>query len=621
MKKGLAVALAAATVLTFAPVSAFAGTVRTTTGNVGTKTNQTFDITMNEGANTWAYSDTHGTSATAKALTDENKAVVVLTPSDPTGSVTYTVPITQTDSTKLSDGVWFTNLTATPDSTAKDLKLTAAKNGKTLTIEANVGYLRTLAQPQVVTIAKTAAAGTIDQSLTGLADDLALKVVLVPHPVTMNQLKVTLSKSNDSALQRYKTNEGDVYDYYEARPDYDNVATNKDVPVTTSNDIALDGQRITGVTLNLADAAKKDITFKAESKAELKYDSDNTAIATIDKDGIHAKGVGTTNVYITTKQSMTAYGEVTVTIPVEVINKPTATLTAPTDLTVKGFDEVNAVTIGATGTNIQKYSIKYTFVHWDSSTQDYIAFNKTTPDDPSDYNPYKLSESADKVWVESYTGKKQDGYDWNAYLKVTATGADGYLDPAPKYIKLHFNNDNPFDIDTTSQKLHTGESVQITTKITSAVTGAAFAYKSWNPAVATVSDKGVITAVGEGSTTVDVTYAGYKQSVTVRVLNYENGNGSVSTPAKVTGVKVANVKGGKVKVTWDAASNSNVKYYVKKTVSGKSAGKSVGSNGTTLTVKKGATVKVKVKAYVYDNSGKKLVGAYSTTVTKKTDNK
>lgn len=46
--------------------------------------------------------------------------------------------------------------------------------------------------------------------------------------------------------------------------------------------------------------------------------------------------------------------------------------------------------------------------------------------------------------------------------------------------------------------------------------------------------------------------------------------------------------------------NPNVKYYVKKTVNGKSAGKSVNGTKTTLTVKKGATVKVKVKAYIYD---------------------
>lgn len=43
-----------------------------------------------------------------------------------------------------------------------------------------------------------------------------------------------------------------------------------------------------------------------------------------------------------------------------------------------------------------------------------------------------------------------------------------------------------------------------------------------------------------------------------------------------------------------------MKYYVKKTVNGKSAGKSVNGTKTTLTVKKGATVKVKVKAYIYD---------------------
>ncbi len=95
----------------------------------------------------------------------------------------------------------------------------------------------------------------------------------------------------------------------------------------------------------------------------------------------------------------------------------------------------------------------------------------------------------------------------------------------------------------------------------------------------------------------------------------------VQKPAKVTGVKVTNKKGGYVTVTWKKQNQKNIKYYVKKTVGKKSSGKSVNGGKTTLVVKKGATVKVKVKAYVYDATGKKLVGAYSTTVTKKTDKK
>ena len=117
----------------------------------------------------------------------------------------------------------------------------------------------------------------------------------------------------------------------------------------------------------------------------------------------------------------------------------------------------------------------------------------------------------------------------------------------------------------------------------------------------------------------DANYQPGSKDVTVYV--YGASDNTVAKPAKVTGVKVTNLKGGKVKVTWTKQNQKNIKYYVKKTVGKKSAGKSVGSNKTTLSVKKGATVKVKVKAYIYDATGKKLVGSYSKTITKKTDKK
>ena len=92
-------------------------------------------------------------------------------------------------------------------------------------------------------------------------------------------------------------------------------------------------------------------------------------------------------------------------------------------------------------------------------------------------------------------------------------------------------------------------------------------------------------------------------------------------PSKVTGLKVANKKGAKVSVSFDAASNHNMKYWVQKKIGKKVAGKSVASNKATLSVKKGATVKVRVKAYYYDNEGNKHVGAYSAWKTLKTDKK
>lgn len=578
---------------------------------------------MNETANVWSYSDTTASGDTAKTLADENTAVAVLTPSNPEGSVTFTEEVTASDT--LANGQWYKASDGTAQTgddnkeAGSSLQLTAGKNSKTLQIKASVSYLRQLGStPKAISVAQTGnTSGSTAIVESSFAVGTSVTVIVAPHAVKMNNLKVTLKTANDSARDRYLQDANDVYDSLEARPT--SVASG-DIATTDTYSVALDGKRISEVSpikMNLADATK-DKTFKVETNAEVTYKSDDTNIATIDKDGFHAKAVGDTTLRITTKQSLTSYGTVEVTIPVHVVNMPAATISAPDDIYVHGTGVENSTVIGATGTNIQKNSIAYSFVFWNAATQDYVSSADGTW---KKINPFRLDASKDTVYVEPYTGYDDSDYDWNAYLKVTATAAEGYDDPAPKYIRLHFDSSAPFELDAYNQELHTGESVQITAKSVKAVTGAAFTYKSYNPAVATVSETGVIKAVGEGSTKVDVTYGGNTQSVNVKVTNYENGSGSTATPAKVTGVTVTNVKGGKVKVTWDKDSEANVKYYVKKTVNGKSAGKSVGSNKTTLTVKKGATVKVKVKAYVYDESGKKLVGAHSSTVTKKTDRK
>ncbi|MDY3990287.1 MAG: hypothetical protein SOY96_00245 [Lachnospiraceae bacterium] len=108
----------------------------------------------------------------------------------------------------------------------------------------------------------------------------------------------------------------------------------------------------------------------------------------------------------------------------------------------------------------------------------------------------------------------------------------------------------------------------------------------------------------------------YNDDVTLALTYRAN-----TKPSKVTGLKVANKKGAKVSVSFDAASNHNMKYWVQKKIGKKVAGKSVASNKATLSVKKGATVKVRVKAYYYDNEGNKHVGAYSSWKTLKTDKK
>ena len=633
MKKGLAVALAAATVLTFAPTSVFAGTTDTEkTSQPAAEDQEHILTTMNENANVWSFAYKKGKNVTTEnnnTLTNEN-VVVVLTPSNPTGSVTFTQAVTAQDKDTLNNGKWFNySTTASAWSAAADnkeqngvLELTAAKNGKTLNFKASMTELRALKTPEVLDITNITGAD--------LATDLNVKVILAPNAVKMNNLKVVLSQAGDSALNRYQNHDDDVYTAREARPTGDIIGTapKQDLKTKDDYDVALDGKRIEDQTINLA--TSKDLAFKEiVTNADLEFKSDDNSIATVDKDGIHAKAVGETDVHISTKPTMTAYGVVSVDIHVKVVNIPKAKLTAPSDLTVRGYGVENSTAIGATGTNIQKNSIEYDFVWWDAINQKYESFrtDRTTSaflnKQNAGYiplNPFKLSDKQDSVYVESYTGDNRDSYDWNAYLKVVAKGADGYDAPDPVYVKLHFDN-TPFELDSDNQELHIGESVQITAKKAEAVSGAAFSYKSYNPAVATVSDKGVITAVSEGSTTVDVTYGGVTKSVKVKVKAYENGQGSTSAPEKVTGVTVSNKKGAKVSVNW-TSQNGNVLYRVyKKVGSGKWIAKNVTSNKTTLSVKKGAKVTVKVKAFVKGADGKTVWGPKATSKSLKTDRK
>ena len=210
----------------------------------------------------------------------------------------------------------------------------------------------------------------------------------------------------------------------------------------------------------------------------------------------------------------------------------------------------------------------------------------------------------------------------SAVVKISGAATNTAAAPAAAYVTVNYTSNkiaSKLNVETKSLTIGVGKTGTVV------ASGTAISFKSNDDSIATVdATTGVVTGVKEGVATITVTdagnadYQGSSKDVTV----YVSGNDeTTATPAKVTGVKVTNLKGGKVKVTWTKQNQKNIKYYVKKTVGKKSAGKSVGSNKTTLSVKKGATVKVKVKAYIYDATGKKLVGSYSNTVTKKTDKK
>ena len=237
----------------------------------------------------------------------------------------------------------------------------------------------------------------------------------------------------------------------------------------------------------------------------------------------------------------------------------------------------------------------------------------------SGYVTYK--KNAGTVYVRAYA--KADGYHPTGYVYAKVTYGSQDLGAV----------DNTLSVDKKSVVVKPGETVKINatsnTGITVASDDSAIATATNSSTVATAAAI-TVTGVKQGNTTIKVsaaadTKANVKSAEIEIPVVVTDANGNVTddvkTPAKVTGVKVKNKKGGKVTVTWTKQNQKNIKYYVKKTVGKKSAGKSVNGGKTTLSVKKGATVKVKVKAYIYNASGKKLVGKYSKTVTLKTDKK
>lgn len=243
----------------------------------------------------------------------------------------------------------------------------------------------------------------------------------------------------------------------------------------------------------------------------------------------------------------------------------------------------------------------------------------------------------------------ENGVHGNTYKVVTVTSAAANNNYVEKIVNKDTGAtiyDHSVDAAETAKKLDiTGiTNIQVTLHTPVAVSGSATSV-----AISKVTDDGTvidqnryITAVkntnnidvvlypnSEGTEVIFITSAGHN-SKTDRTDVHSDGiklavqyTGSANvTPAKVSGLKLKNKKGAKVTVTFSKDNTApTMKYYVQKKVSGKTSGKSIGSNKTTLSVKKGATVKVRVKAYYYDANGVKHVGKYSSWKTLKTDKK
>ena len=102
--------------------------------------------------------------------------------------------------------------------------------------------------------------------------------------------------------------------------------------------------------------------------------------------------------------------------------------------------------------------------------------------------------------------------------------------------------------------------------------------------------------------------------------NSSDSDDSVPVPAKVTGVKISNSKGPRVKVSFTDQDDADG-YQISYSYNGVTKKKNVKSASAKLFVPKGKNVTVMVRAYNYNDKDEKQYGSWSATVSKKTDRK
>jgi hypothetical protein len=379
--------------------------------------------------------------------------------------------------------------------------------------------------------------------------------------------------------------------------DYTAAASFKaDGTVEDKTDVAAD--------LKLSTADKKSVPFTVTSTNQYTVTSNDPATVAVENGTLVAKKTGNAAITIATTPDTTHYGAAKITVTVSVTDQA---------LQAKVVADPSVITLGRITKSAKiSASVVTTPALTTQPALKYRFVTKTAD------GKYESANSADLTLGTDGTVTYKTTNKGTALVEVSADATTAYATPAVAIVTVNYSNDkeaSKLNVTTKALNIKEGATGSIV------ATGTALSYKSSDETVATVAADGTVTGVKAGVAVITVTDAGNENvegssaDVTVNVSK------ATATPAKVTGVKVSNKKGAYVKVTWKKDSNPNVKYYVKKTISGKSAGRSVAGNSATLKVKKGATVKVKVKAYVYDASGKKLVGTYSATVTKKTDKK
>ncbi|MCR4869135.1 MAG: Ig-like domain-containing protein [Lachnospiraceae bacterium] len=371
-----------------------------------------------------------------------------------------------------------------------------------------------------------------------------------------------------------------------------------------------DTAEVTGsVLLSTKDLKEDTVTITSNvGDAYVIVESADSSIFTYKSGKLTAVKAGVSNLKVTVKNSDATTGTITFEIPVNVVDKYAK------EIIKAGSDSVFLNTahpiVTVKASTAYGSAVKYRLVTYNDTTKEYAEYQG---------QDVKLNAVTGDV---TYVNQKNSG---NLFVEVsTPSHAATEVEADKVYIPLTYSaTKDASDLKAAAVlTLKVGETGSLGATATGPIT-----YKSSDATIATVSADGTVTALTAGTVMITVKAAATdklaegQKIVPVVITEEEKAPVVVNNkPSAVKGLKVTNVKGAKVKVSYKKAKNT-VGYQVYYKIGGSAYTKYTSKTTLNLKVKAGAKISVKVRAYNYKDNTVKQFGKYCAYKTLKTDKK
>lgn len=369
-----------------------------------------------------------------------------------------------------------------------------------------------------------------------------------------------------------------------------------------------DSAKVTGSVLLSTKDLKEDtisITSNVGDAYVITEGKDNS-VFTCKNGRLTAVKAGDSELEIIVKNSDKTTGTIKFEIPVKVVDKY-AKESISTGMTSVFLNPSNPIaTVSAT--TAHGSAVKFALVTYDEAAKEYKAYSGSD---------VKINAITGAV---TYVNKNNSG---NLYVEVSTPSHAETQKAADKvYIPLTYSSEKDVsDLKAVAVlTLKVGETGSLGATASGNIT-----YVSSDPTIASVSADGTVTAVSAGTVLVTVkaeetTKQAAGEKIVPIVVTEKEEKVINHKPAMVKGLKISNVKGARVKVSFAAAENA-VGYDVRYKVGKKTYVKRITSTSVVLKVKKGAKITVKVRSFNYKDNTTRQFGRYCAAKSLETDKK